>query len=186
VVRLQRALLRSTYDPGPVDGSYGSMTQHAVYAFEKVEGLELDGVVSRNQMRRILRASPPKVPQRGLVAFVDTDVGRQVLLEVREGQVVHTMSISTGNGQYYDSTSGPAIARTPRGSFQIHSKIEGWRIGYLGAMYYPSYFYDGYAIHGSSSVPPYPASHGCIRIPMHSAVGFFERNPIGTPVFVHD
>jgi peptidoglycan hydrolase-like protein with peptidoglycan-binding domain len=175
-----------TYDPGPIDGRFGPMTQQAVYAFEKVEGLERDGAVDRSQMRLILRASPPAAPQRALDEFVDVDVGRQVLLEVREGQVVHTLPISTGNGQYYYSTSGPAIARTPRGDFQIHSKIEGWRIGYLGAMYYPSYFYNGYAIHGSSSVPPYPASHGCIRIPMHSAVGFFERNPIETLVFVHD
>ena len=51
-------------------------------------------------------------------------------------------------------------------------------------MYYPSYFVGGYAIHGSPSVPRYPVSHGCIRIPMWAAIGFYQRNPIGTPVFV--
>jgi lipoprotein-anchoring transpeptidase ErfK/SrfK len=179
-------LVELTYEPGPIDGRFGPKTLQSVYAFEKVEGLKRDGAVDRRQMRLILRASPPAAPQRNTDEFVDVDVGRQVLLEVKERQVVHTLPISTGNGQYYYSASGPAIAHTPRGDFQIHSKIEGWRIGYLGAMYYPSYFYNGYAIHGSSSVPPYPASHGCIRIPMHSAVGFFERNPIETLVFVHD
>jgi hypothetical protein len=35
---------------------------------------------------------------------------------------------------------------------------------YLGTMYKPFYFYGGYAIHGSPSVPGYPASHGCVRV----------------------
>jgi lipoprotein-anchoring transpeptidase ErfK/SrfK len=46
--------------------------------------------------------------------------------------------------------------------------------------------YGGYAIHGSTSVPADPASHGCVRIPMSDAIGFFERNLIGTFGFVHD
>jgi lipoprotein-anchoring transpeptidase ErfK/SrfK len=51
-------------------------------------------------------------------------------------------------------------------------------------MYYPSYFSGGYAIHGSPSVPAGPVSHGCVRIPMSAAIGFFQRNPVGTPVTV--
>jgi lipoprotein-anchoring transpeptidase ErfK/SrfK len=169
-----------------MDKRYGAMTQHAVFAFEKVEELELDGLVGRRELRAILHSSAPKAPERAVDDFIDVDIGRQVLFEVRGGRVVHTLPISTGNGLSYSSTSGLAIAHTPRGTFQIERKIAGWRVGYLGAMYYPSYFSGGYAIHGSLSVPPYPASHGCIRIPMHSTVGFFERNPVGTEVFVHD
>jgi lipoprotein-anchoring transpeptidase ErfK/SrfK len=51
-------------------------------------------------------------------------------------------------------------------------------------MYYPSYFSGGYAIHGAAFVPAAPVSHGCIRIPMGAAIGFYQRNPVGTPVFV--
>ena len=184
---LQIALEKTTYDPGRVDGRFGQMTQHAVFAFEKVEGMPLDGTVARKELLAIVDGSAPRPPRHGPIdTFVDVDIGRQILFEVQEGVVIKTLSVSTGNGEYYESTSGLAMAHTPRGEFTIHSKIAGWRVGYLGAMYYPSYFYSGYAVHGSASVPPYPASHGCVRIPMHSTVGFFERNPVGTPVYVHD
>ena len=33
-------------------------------------------------------------------------------------------------------------------------------------MYYSVYWHGGYAIHGYHSVPPYPASHGCVRNPI--------------------
>lgn len=186
VKRLQRALIALTYDPGSVDGRFGYETQHGVLAFEKVEGLGLDATVTPREMRRLLTAEVPRAPQREVEDFVDVDIGRQILFEVHGGRVTHTLPVSTGSGGYYESMSGTAVAHTPRGTFTIYSKISGWRVGYLGAMYYPSYFNGGYAIHGSASVPPYPASHGCVRIPMHSTIGFFERNPAGTIVFVHD
>ena len=31
-------------------------------------------------------------------------------------------------------------------------------------MYRPRYFNGGIAVHGYGSVPPYPASHGCVRV----------------------
>jgi lipoprotein-anchoring transpeptidase ErfK/SrfK len=52
-------------------------------------------------------------------------------------------------------------------------------------LYYPSYIVGGIAIHGSKSVPAYPASHGCIRIPMYAAKDFSDMTPIGVPVIVH-
>ena len=186
-VRLvQERLLAATYDPGPVDGQFGSATQHAVIAFEKVNSLSLDGTIDRREMKLILEAPVPSPDPLSAGSYVEVDIGDQVLFEVRDGRVVQTLPVSTGNGAYYTSANGTAVASTPRGSFTIFSKIAGWHVGYLGAMYYPSYFSGGYAIHGSSSVPSYPASHGCVRIPLHSSVGFFERNPIGTPVHVHD
>ena len=183
---LQAALAEATYDPGPRDGSFGYMTQHAVFAFEKVKGLERDGVVTVKEAKMIERSGRPATPDYGASTFVDIDITRQVLFEVIDGKVAHTLPISTANGATYQSRSGLAIATTPRGDFSIYSKTSGWRTSYLGSLYSPSYFYGGYAIHGSTSVPPYPASHGCVRIPMHSTPGFFQRNPVGTTVHVHD
>ena len=31
------------------------------------------------------------------------------------------------------------------------------------------YFYDRYAMHEFPDVPPYPASHGCVRVPSEEA-----------------
>jgi hypothetical protein len=52
------------------------------------------------------------------------------------------------------------------GSFEVVRKVAGKDRSYLGTLYYPSYFTNRYAIHGSQRVPPGPVSHGCVRIPL--------------------
>lgn len=186
VRHMQEELIEASYDPGPIDGRFGAMTLHAVIAYQKVNGLPRDGVVTRTLFDQISKAVPPTAEPLGLPVYIDVDLDRQVLFEVRDGVVTSTLPISTGSGRPYTSTSGPVVAQTPKGLFEIIRKIPGWHVSYLGGMYYPSYFHGGWAIHGSESVPTYPASHGCVRIPMHSAIGFYGRNPLGTAVYVHD
>ena len=67
----------------------------------------------------------------------------------------------------------------------IERRIEGVRIAPLGTMYDPMYFYRGFAIHGSPSVPPWPASHGCIRITRADAAWMIANVPDGMPVHVY-
>jgi lipoprotein-anchoring transpeptidase ErfK/SrfK len=50
-------------------------------------------------------------------------------------------------------------------------------------MPYAMFFRGGYAMH-QGYVPPFAASHGCIRLPGRMAVEFFEHAPVGTPVTV--
>jgi len=45
VKELQTALKRAGYDPGPIDGIFGSRTEKAVWAFQHVKGLVVDGIV---------------------------------------------------------------------------------------------------------------------------------------------
>jgi hypothetical protein len=47
------------------------------------------------------------------------------------------------------------------------------------------YIVGGIAIHGSRDVPAYPASHGCIRVPMFASQRLPRMVPRGTPVFVY-
>ena len=56
----------------------------------------------------------------------------------------------------------------------------------LGLLYYPSYIFNGIAIHGSLSIPTRPASHGCIRVPMFAAKELSSLLPIGIEVDVYD
>jgi hypothetical protein len=51
-------------------------------------------------------------------------------------------------------------------------------------MWNPYYFNGGIAIHGLDSVPNYPASHGCARIPMHIASYFPTLVTVGESVYV--
>jgi lipoprotein-anchoring transpeptidase ErfK/SrfK len=75
---------------------------------------------------------------------------------------------------------------TPPGDFEISRRISGWRESSLdiGRLYNPLYFNGGIALHGAMSVPLYPASHGCVRLPMHIAEYLPEELPNGTPVHV--
>lgn len=118
--------------------------------------------------------------------WLDVDITHQVLSEVVDGQVVYSTHISSGNGEWYWYEGEWWLAETPRGWFEIYAKDPGWQEGDLGWLYSPMYFYEGYAIHGSESVPDYPASHGCVRVTLADADALFERIPLGTWVFVHD
>ena len=48
-----------------------------------------------------------------------------------------------------------------------------------------SYFIGGYAIHGYFSVPNYPASHGCLRVPIPNALDIFNQISLGEQIFVY-
>lgn len=45
VRQLQEALHGLGYDPGPIDGDFGSQTQAAVMAFQGTRGIAVDGIV---------------------------------------------------------------------------------------------------------------------------------------------
>jgi lipoprotein-anchoring transpeptidase ErfK/SrfK len=47
------------------------------------------------------------------------------------------------------------------------------------------YFLRGFAIHGYPSVPSYPASHGCVRVPMWIAPHLWSTNPYGQTIRVY-
>ena len=183
---LDKVLNSISYPAGTTDREFDYRTLQAVYAFEKVHRLTRDGVVTPAQMTQIALAKRPRTPKRDPRNFIDVDISRQVLFEVRDRRVIHTLPVSTGNEEYYEVDGETYKAHTPRGNFKIERKIRGERVSRLGTLYDPSYFIGGYAFHGSPSVPTYPASHGCVRIPMYQSLPFHDRNPIGTYVFIHE
>jgi lipoprotein-anchoring transpeptidase ErfK/SrfK len=83
------------------------------------------------------------------------------------------------------STAGIAGYYTPEGRFAIYRKVTGYDTSPLGVLLDPMYFVGGYAIHGNPSVPPYPASHGCVRVPNFVIYRLFGSEPYGETVFVY-
>lgn len=183
---LQKLLNRASYPAGAADGSFGYPTLQATYAFQKTKKLTRDGVMTPGEIIKLAQTGPPKASRNKPANYIDIDISRQVMFEVRRGKVRHTLPISSGNEEYYTVDGQTYKAHTPRGDFTIERKIAGKRVSRLGTLWWPSYFVGGYAVHGSDSVPTQPASHGCVRIPRYLEKKFFDRNPIGTPVFVHD
>jgi len=185
IERLQQRLKKAGFRPGSPDGRYGEATLGAVYAFQKLHGLERNGVF-RTEHWDLLGAEVGLPVQEEAPNRVEIDLAKQVLYLIKDHQVEAVLPVSSGNGGTYRNARGNAVrARTPEGDYSFYKRVEGWRISYLGGLYRPFYFRGGYAIHGSNSVPPYPASHGCVRVELHDMDYLTTELELGMPVFVY-
>jgi hypothetical protein len=76
----------------------------------------------------------------------------------------------------YPISSGKPSTPTILGNFRVYSKVPG----YLpDGMYFSNFFISGYAIHGYNPAPDYPASHGCMRVPIVDAISIYGWLTVG-------
>lgn len=185
VLALQRRLSELGYWLGEPDGSFGSLTQQAVFALQKAAGISRDGVVGPRTRRALEAGTRPPVTLSG--DGVEIVLDRQLLIVVRDGRARTILNTSTGNGEEYTTTGGNrAIATTPRGSFAVYRAVDGPVTNSLGELYRPRFFLRGYAVHGSPNIPPWPASHGCARVsnPAIDMIWAADLMPVGSRVLV--
>lgn len=165
--------------------------RQAIITFQKVTDSKRSGKLSRADFEAIRNASEftPKETQNLAEnqLRIEVDLRRQVLFVINhENKIQRILTVSSGNDKEFKSEGFVRDAITPVGRFKFYNKIKGWRKSALGLLYYPNYFLSGLAIHGSKFVPPYPDSHGCIRIPMFAAEDFFRLAEIGVEVLVYE
>jgi len=185
VLALEQRLDALHYDVGAVDGVYDGNTSYAVMAFQKVNGLSRTGRATQAVLDRLnAPIGPGTFEPGGGATRVEVDLPRQVLLLFRGNALYKILPVSTGSGNRFCVDGRCDRAITPGGSFRISRRIRGWHTSPLGKLYNPMFFNQGIAIHGALSVPGYPASHGCVRIPMFAAGWFYQLVPNGTPVYV--
>jgi peptidoglycan hydrolase-like protein with peptidoglycan-binding domain len=188
VTALQRRLSDLGYFVGPtVSGTFDDNTRQAVYAFQKVEGLPTTGTADAATRQHLTTAARPK-PASPVGDLVEVDKARQILMIVRGGQAAFVFNISSGTEGTYTYKGVAHQAHTPEGRFAVIREINGYEESHLGRLYRPKYFHpDGFAFHGSAFVPPYPASHGCVRM-SNAAIDFIwdqKLAPVGTGVYVY-
>lgn len=164
VLALQKRLNQLKYWCGTPDGTFGHLSQQAVWALQKVGGVSRTGKVGAVERSLLDRGSRTQ-PRSRSGNVLEVDLKRQLLFVINNGALLYTLNTSTGSGERYYSGSSWKTARTPSGSYSIYYRWpNGWQNGSLGAMWRPTYWKGDFAIHGSQSIPPYPASHGCCRI----------------------
>jgi PKD repeat protein len=151
-----------------VDGLYAHDTYEAVIAFQKLHGLARTGRVGPGLWSRLRSTAAPRPRYGG--THLEVSKGRQLLFDVRDGRVMRVVHVSTG-----------ATGNTPIGRWRIYRKVGGWD----WVLWYPMYFLRGFAVHGYPSVPTYPASHGCVRVPMWIARTLFADHPYGRTIYVY-
>lgn len=188
VLAVQQRLSALGYWLGPTDGRYGDLTRQAVLALQKSAGLPRDGVVGA-RTRAALNAGIRPRARSTSGHVIEIDLTRQVLLVVDGGRVNRIINTSTGSGAWYTAPDGTrARADTPVGVFRTIWEVNGWRVSPLGQLYRPKYFHlRGIAIHGYTSVPALPASHGCVRVSTPAMDMFWSSRliPPRTWVMVH-
>jgi peptidoglycan hydrolase-like protein with peptidoglycan-binding domain len=164
---LERELVAHHFALPRTDSIFGADTLEAVYAVQKLAGLPRTGSMSAATWLALGRDKLPRPRLRG--NYIEVDKTKQVLYVVRNSKVTLIVPVSTG-----------ATGNTPVGLFHVYSKVPGGAV-----MYYSNYFTGAFAIHGYVVVPPYPASHGCVRVPMWVAIRLYSLIPPYTRVLIH-
>jgi hypothetical protein len=199
---------------GPIDGQFGGLTEKAVWAFEKlvlqVPRAEARGIVTDEMwqfMQQPMEIQPRRKFSEGRATRNHTEVylPEQVVIFFVDDQPALISHMSSGTGEEWkevvtidpgelnnENGTEPLVRReigvsvTPGGVFSYDRFVVGRRQSSLGGMYDPAYFNYGIAIHGAFDVPLYPASHGCIRVPLDVGKVFHQYVAKGDQVFVWD
>jgi lipoprotein-anchoring transpeptidase ErfK/SrfK len=152
---------------------YSVRTQWAVMAVRKVNGMSRS-YNANPKIFRMLAAGHAEFhlayPSKG--KHVEVDISKQVMALADHGKAQHTFAVSTG----------AAATPTIRGHYHFYRKDPGYN---SEGMYYSVYFIRGYATHGYNPVPPYPASHGCVRNPIPDSIFIYNWIDLGDSIYVY-
>jgi L,D-transpeptidase catalytic domain len=152
---------------------YTSATGRAVLAYRKVNNMARKEKATGSIFKKLAKGRGGfKLKHRGAGKHVEADLSRQVMVLAKGGKV----------DEIYTISSGTPATPTITGKFRFYRKDAGYNS--LG-MYYSVYFIRGYATHGYHSVPPYPASHGCLRNPIPDSVHIYNWIDLGDPIYVY-
>lgn len=202
VKQAQQILADFGIPTGSVDGYWGPETARGVCAFRRIAGIgtsrdaldtkTLNTLISYDRKYRYLRDIPAS-SYLGKHTYLVAQQTCQTIFYVENDRYRRVFPTSTG-------VSGH---RTPNGHYSLGSTIKGWVCSSLypegcrnhtegwfasyspyGNMYNSRQVVGSIYMHGSMSVPPYPASHGCIRMVVKDADWSYKYIKTGTPVFI--
>ncbi len=178
IADVQRRLVQLKYLPsGAVTGKADYRTSQALMAFQAWNGLSRDGVAGVATRKKLTSASVPTPRSTGASGHsVQVFRSLGVALCVDNGAVVRAVHCSTGR---------PGM-ETTAGTWSVYLKsTRFWSVTYSSWMPYASFFHNGEGLHGYEDVPAYPASHGCVRLPMPEAPWVYDFAYMGATVNVY-
>jgi hypothetical protein len=157
----------------PQSGVFGLQTELALDAYHRLMGWGTYKTVDNATTASLLSGRGQfKVhyPNHGMHA--EGDLSDQLLALIDGSKVDMIFPISSGK------PSTPTVL----GNFHVYARVPGLQ---SDGMYYSNYFIGGYAIHGYDPAPDYPASHGCMRLPMTDAITVWNWLSYGDAVDVY-
>ena len=153
---------------------FTSACKDAVMAFQKAYRLPRTYVFDAADWRKLETATLLKPRHSKPALHIEVDKTRQILMVVRNGSPLGILACSTGRTN-----------NTPEGTHAIQWKAYSAPTPYGGLLYYDMQFAPSFAMHAYPSVPPYPASHGCVRQPTWVAPWTYSVSSVGETVYVY-
>jgi hypothetical protein len=166
-VRLMQERLSLLHFYIPLTGVYDSGTGLALDAYHRLLGWGTSQTLDSRTINALLDwrgTFHVRFPGHGRHA--EGDLTKQLLALINGNHVYWIFPVSSGK------PSTPTIL----GDYQIYYRDPGYN---SEGMYYSDYFIRGYAIHGYDPAPDYPASHGCIRLPIVDAISVYNWLALG-------
>ncbi len=157
----------------PLSGVYDLQTRLAVDAYHRLLGRGTSQALDPATLGDLLNGRGSfqvRYPRDG--QHVEGDLADQLLALINGSKVYRIYPISSGK------PSTPTVL----GHFQVYARVPGFL---PDGMFDSDFFYRGYAIHGYDPAPDYPASHGCMRLPMSDAVSVWNWLTYGVTVDVY-
>jgi putative cell wall-binding protein len=206
---LQRILTHAGLYRGPIDGYYpndawefpGTMTA-AVYAFHKLHqspagdawttGDHVGTTWTVEDWQRMIdfRSEAP-ISRPGEPDRFEVDAHHEVMWLILDGEVAAIFHVSVGGEftYYWSGTGKYEVAHTPRGDLDVTHYWAGYRQqGWMYRAWYYKYTHRWMALHGYYTVPPYPASQGCVRVVYDDADWIYAQvgEGVGLPFHIWD
>lgn len=185
MTEIQTILTKFGLPAGPIDGEFGPQTARGLCGFRMIAGLTPSRANASKSLLKKLRAyddkydslsqiSAPKLKKQTTYLLLQQKC--QVMMYVEGGKYQRALPVSTGvknhetpNGAYYlgyttHNKGWHCSSKYPE-SCDHHKEGRFANISDYGNMYNRRFFKaGGYFVHGSTSVPTHPASHGCVRV----------------------
>jgi hypothetical protein len=172
-VQLIQSRLAALHFYLPRSGVYDNGTGLAIDAYHRLLGWGTSQSLDGRTISYLLNGWGEfklRYPKHGRHA--EGNLGKQ-LLALADGSNVELI---------FPISSGKPSTPTVLGDFHVYQRTPG----YLpDGMYYSSFFVGGYAIHGYDPAPDYPASHGCMRLPIADAITAYNWLSYGDWVDVY-
>ena len=173
-ILLKRLVALRFRTPG-VSSTISVAAGDSIVAFQKAYGLPRTYVFDGDDWRKLDRAVLIKARHKGPATHIEIDKTRQILMVVRGGKPYGILPVSTG-----------ATGNTPVGTFHILWKAPSTSTWLGSAILWRTMdFYRDFAMHGYPDVPPFPASHGCVREPIWVADWTYQHSWAGETVYIY-
>lgn len=199
--RAQQIMAKFTLPVGPADGMDGPQTRQGLCSFRRLAGLSITRYSLDTATYRKLVEFDAKYARlddipggtfNGTRTYVHVHQKCQTMFYVEDGSWAKVLRVSTGTDGH----------KTPGGKYTLGNTNRGWycstlypescrkqttgrfvSVSNFGNMYNPRQVVGAIFVHGSTSVPTTPASHGCIRVTVSDSDWMYDHID-RMPIFV--